>query len=106
MNNVYVSIIGRIVLALVMWLMGVLASHLSKPAWNTANDIIMLLGGPQALALSITGTVASLGLVVWLRLKSKVHLDKALELPEGSTVEDVKKTSPSAMSALKNPSPK
>lgn len=105
MNNTYIEIVKLVVRFVVAWLMGALASHLSPTTWTLVNDIILKLGGTEAVILYITGTLASLGLAIWLRLKSQVHLRTALELPKGATVQDVKTQSPSPLEALKKPNP-
>ena len=105
MNNTYLQIVTTLVRVAFMWLMGALASHLSPTAYNVANDIITKLGGQDAVILGIAGTLATAGLSVYLKLKSKVHLDTALKLPEGATVADVKKASPPVTDALLNPAP-
>lgn len=106
MNNAYLQILTTLVRVLVVWLMGALASHLSKPAYNLVNDIITQLGGQEALILAVVGFLATAGFSIWVKLKSHVNLTTALKLPKGSTVDDVKMNAPSVVSALTNPQPK
>lgn len=106
MNNTYSQILTTLVRVAFMWLMGALASHLSPAAYDLVNNIITQLGGKDALVLAIVGVVGTASLSVWIRLKSKVHLNTALELPKGSTTEDVKQAAPSILSVLKDPAAK
>lgn len=105
MNNVYLTIISTIVRVFVVWFLGALASHLSPAVYTIVNDAITKLGGQEMLITSVAGFLAMLGLAIWLKLKSKLDLKIALELPKGATVADVKNFSDnkSALSVLKDP---
>lgn len=103
MNNAYTQILTTLVRVLFMWLMGMLYSHLSPTGWNMANNIIMKLGGQDALILAVVGFLGTAGVSIWVKLKSHVELQTALTLPKGATVEDVKVNSPPAITALANP---
>lgn len=106
MNNIYLDIVKTLVRVLIVWLTGMLYSHLSPSAYNVANDIITKLGGTEAVVIAVAGFLGALGWSLWTRLASRVHLNTALNLPKGSTTDDVKINSPSPMSALTNPTPK
>lgn len=106
MNNTYTQILTTLVRVFVVWLMGALASHLSKPAYNLVNNIIIQIGGTDALVLAIVGLLGTAGWGIWTRLQTKVHLDTALILPPGSNTQDVKNASPNPLSALIDPKAK
>ena len=106
MNNTYLTIISTLVRIALLWLMGALASHLSPTTYNLVNDLITKLGGTDMIVVSVSGTVGLSLLAVWFKLKSKIHLETALNLPKGSTTADVANAAPSVMNALTSPQPK
>lgn len=108
MNNIYITIITTLIRLACLWLSGAALSHLSPAAYNLVNDAIQKLGGPELLVTSVAGTLGMVGLSVWLKMKSRLHLDIALGLPKGSTASEVKNVeeSKSILSVLANPQPK
>lgn len=106
MNNTYTTILATLVRIAFLWFMGALASHLSPTTYNAVNNLITQLGGTDTVVLSISGTVGLTLVAIWLKLKSKIHLNTALNLPKGSTTQDVANAAPSVMTALTNPQPK
>lgn len=97
------NILTPILRVLFASLMGALAAHLTPQVWTLVNDIILQIGGTEALVTSIVGLLAAALLSVWLKVTSKIHLRTALLLPKGATIQDVKNNSPSVTAAILNP---
>lgn len=99
------KILTTIVRIGVTWVMGALMSHLSPAVWSFVNDIIIQIGGTEALVLGITGTLAVALVSLWTRISSYLHLVTAMRLPKGASLADVHLNSPGVMQALVSPPP-
>lgn len=103
MNNTYIKVLTIILRALFVWISGFLVSHLTKTGWNVANDIIMALGGPEAIIAAAVAFLGALGWGVWIKLQDHVLLKQAMKMKGGATIAQVKSAAPNAFTALSKP---
>lgn len=96
----YNKIIYTLIRIAITWLMGALASHLSKPVWTLVNDVIIQIGGPEALVVAIGGTAVVALATLWTRISAHLHFITALRLPKNATVADAKLNSPGVIKSL------
>lgn len=104
MNPTYLTIVNWAVRAIVLYAMGVLGSK--YPAvYNSVNSLVHSLNGQEAVIASLAGAIAVCGWSLWAKLKDKLHLKIALDLPKGSNMADVKAAADthSVTSVITNP---
>ena len=104
-DNIYLKLVTMLVRIFFVWLSGAMVSHLSPKVYTVVNDTITQFGGMEVLIGSVASTIGVTGLAIWLRLKTRLRLVTAMELPASATMSDVKEAADnkSVIQVLKNP---